>query len=560
MLKYGNKEFRNLEEQVAKNQEDIELLQAGIKVEKWLLFSQLASYVTAENVGKYYVVDNENVDYLYLITRRDNDGLTAVNLGRFPALGPQGPKGEKGDKGDRGEQGPRGLEGLRGADGIKGATGAGWTSITALTAEPYTPTITEQADDYLIETSIDLITNGGTPSQEVHEADFAFEIPKSMLSGKQDALSTAQLAAANSGITAEKVTTYDNHVASTSNPHSVTKSQVGLGNVDNTSDLNKPISTATQAALDGKQNTLTFDSTPTAGSSNPVTSAGIKSAIDSAVSSVYKYKGSVATYDDLPTTDLTAGDVYNVEATGDNYAWTGTAWDKLAGNIDLSAYYTKTETNTLLGGKLDKVTGTGYDLVYAHLTDGTDNVIVASESATSSTSVPLRDAITGSLYAHTGADGLANSDSGLVLANKHYVDTFQKYTQIASVTLDTAVAAYESPSVLGYNRFVITITYPAALGTSSVVAVGFKYENESAISGAYEASFGALNKVAICTIDKIGDAIFRKFNAGSYNNLATDLLQAPTLVTSSKNIAKLTLTTTQTFSVGTVITVYGGKF
>lgn len=34
--------------------------------------------------------------------------------------------------------------------------------------------------------------------------------------------------------------------------HTVTKSDVGLGNVDNTSDLNKPISTATQTALDGK--------------------------------------------------------------------------------------------------------------------------------------------------------------------------------------------------------------------------------------------------------------------------------------------------------------------
>ncbi len=36
------------------------------------------------------------------------------------------------------------------------------------------------------------------------------------------------------------------HTTSTSNPHGVTKSQVGLGNVDNTSDLSKPVSTATQ--------------------------------------------------------------------------------------------------------------------------------------------------------------------------------------------------------------------------------------------------------------------------------------------------------------------------
>ena len=39
------------------------------------------------------------------------------------------------------------------------------------------------------------------------------------------------------------------------NPHETTKADVGLGNVDNTSDLNKPISTATQTALDGKANT-----------------------------------------------------------------------------------------------------------------------------------------------------------------------------------------------------------------------------------------------------------------------------------------------------------------
>jgi hypothetical protein len=40
------------------------------------------------------------------------------------------------------------------------------------------------------------------------------------------------------------------HTGNTSNPHSVTKTQVGLSNADNTSDANKPISTAVQAAFD----------------------------------------------------------------------------------------------------------------------------------------------------------------------------------------------------------------------------------------------------------------------------------------------------------------------
>lgn len=66
------------------------------------------------------------------------------------------------------------------------------------------------------------------------------------------ALNEAQLLAINSGINAVKVGNYDAHLIDHENPHQVTAAQVGLGNVDNTSDLDKPISTATQDALDEK--------------------------------------------------------------------------------------------------------------------------------------------------------------------------------------------------------------------------------------------------------------------------------------------------------------------
>lgn len=46
----------------------------------------------------------------------------------------------------------------------------------------------------------------------------------------------------------------DSHIASTANPHSVTKAQVGLGNVDNTSDVDKPVSTAQALADTAVQN------------------------------------------------------------------------------------------------------------------------------------------------------------------------------------------------------------------------------------------------------------------------------------------------------------------
>lgn len=56
------------------------------------------------------------------------------------------------------------------------------------------------------------------------------------------------------------------------------------------------------------------------------------------LTSVYHYKGSVASYNSLPTSNLTVGDTYNLFDTGANYAWTGSDWDKLSETIDLSGY------------------------------------------------------------------------------------------------------------------------------------------------------------------------------------------------------------------------------
>ena len=84
-----------------------------------------------------------------------------------------------------------------------------------------------------------------------------------------------------------------------------------------------------------------------------------KSEVDNKVSSIYKYKGSVANKEALPTENLTIGDVYNLEDTGMNVAYTGEKWDELGSTIDLNNYYTKTETITELTKKVDKVEGKG---------------------------------------------------------------------------------------------------------------------------------------------------------------------------------------------------------
>jgi hypothetical protein len=72
------------------------------------------------------------------------------------------------------------------------------------------------------------------------------------------------------------------------------------------------------------------------------------------LTAVYQYKGSVATYADLPTTGQKVGDVWNVETAdpdhgikaGDNVAWDGAQWDILGGNHDLSGYAQLNSANT----------------------------------------------------------------------------------------------------------------------------------------------------------------------------------------------------------------------
>lgn len=61
---------------------------------------------------------------------------------------------------------------------------------------------------------------------------------------------------------------------------------------------------------------------------------------------MYKYKGSVATVSNLPSSNQSVGDVYNVGSTGMNYAWNGTAWDALGESFQITAI-TNAELDTI---------------------------------------------------------------------------------------------------------------------------------------------------------------------------------------------------------------------
>ena len=86
-------------------------------------------------------------------------------------------------------------------------------------------------------------------------------------------------------------------------------------------------------------------------------------AMKSDISSMYKYKGSVDSYDELPTSGQTVGDSYNVKGTdsshgikkGDNVVWTGTEWDVLSGTVDLSGYMDKTSYTIATSTDIDSM-------------------------------------------------------------------------------------------------------------------------------------------------------------------------------------------------------------
>ena len=102
---------------------------------------------------------------------------------------------------------------------------------------------------------------------------------------------------------------------------------------------------------------------PTA-ASNPAT----KQYVDSAVSSVLKYKGTVTSESALPQSDQAVGDVWTTQDSNKEFAWDGTKWIELGPTVDLSGYLTtesasaaylsKTEAQSAYQPKGDYATNT----------------------------------------------------------------------------------------------------------------------------------------------------------------------------------------------------------
>lgn len=209
--------------------------------------------------------------------------------------------------------------------------------------------------------------------------------------------------------------------------------------------------------------------------------------LKNSVSAALNYKGSKATYADLPTTGNKKGDVWNVVAAygttpaGTNYAWDGSQWDPLGGTVDLSGYYSKTQVDdaisaakteleaadTALDGKIttvtnqlankvDKVEGSGLitDTALNQITTNKTNIeslqteIQNKEGLLTAVS-PIKKAADNTIsleldpsvsdFLETGPNGLTFKIDGVKGTNVKVGEAF--YTASGEITSDSTIKA-----------------------------------------------------------------------------------------------------------------------
>lgn len=167
------------------------------------------------------------------------------------------------------------------------------------------------------------------------------------------------------GTDKEAEKTINEHVANTENPHKVTKDQIGLDLVDNTADLDKPVSRATQEELDSKVNVADVVDSLISPSKNRPLSAYQGRVLNGKISdtsklieslgSVLRFKGVLHSLDELRAVeDPKQGDAYQIRIINDDgteqddsgvvYAYNGNAWVAISVSIsDISASIASTE-------------------------------------------------------------------------------------------------------------------------------------------------------------------------------------------------------------------------
>lgn len=187
-----------------------------------------------------------------------------------------GLKGEKGDTGETGATGPQGPQGETGPTGPTGPQGPAGSAATIAVGNVASGTTAS-------------VTNSGTSSAAV----FDFVLPKGEKGETGETGATGptgpQGPAGPDGYSPTATVTKSGDTATiTITDKNGTTSAIVTDGSDATAhwgNISGTLANQTdlQTALNGKQSTLSFDSTPTSGSTNPVTSGGVKTALDTKI-------------------------------------------------------------------------------------------------------------------------------------------------------------------------------------------------------------------------------------------------------------------------------------
>ena len=189
----------------------------------------------------------------------------------------------------------------------------------------------------------------------------------------------------------------------------ITKANIGLGNVDNTSDANKPISTATQTALNSKAD-LTAIADFITKSVNDLTYYYTKTDIDGKIATINNNisaipKFAIEVVEDLPTSNISPTTIYikktSTTETGNlytEYIYVNNVWEELGTQtLDLSGYTTTEALNAALAeytktASLSTIAKTG-KLADAK-EDDMHRVVTDAEKATWNNKLGLGDIVT----------------------------------------------------------------------------------------------------------------------------------------------------------------------
>lgn len=224
----------------------------------------------------------------------------------------------------------------------------------------------------------------------------------------------------------------DTHIADTSNPHSVTATQVGLGNCDNTSDADKPVSTAQQTALDNK---VTKNADITAATKCKIT---------------YDTKGLVTAGADLQQSDIPALNLTKISDVTSTYTEVNQLHESGAVKADFEKLHAVTADATELN-ILDGVTASTSEINTLNgLTASTAELNILDGATVSTAELNVLDGITANTSELNILDGATVSTTEL-----NYVDgvTSAIQTQFDNIT-DVIPAAASDTNQLADKDFV----------------------------------------------------------------------------------------------------------